>query len=75
MSQREGFWQRVEEKARLHPEWNKVGGEFRDISYAEDDELGMIEGGTENENLTYDRLEQETRDVSAGEMRAGVRGE
>lgn len=67
MSQREGFWQRVEEKARLHPEWKKVGGEFKDTSFLEADE--QADGSeaiydNENENLTYDQLEQESRDVS-----------
>lgn len=67
MSQREGLWQQVEEKARLHPEWKKIGGEYKEISYSEAEEDGeAVEGvnENENENLTYDRLEQESRDVS-----------
>lgn len=59
----------MEEKARLHPEWKKIGGDVREISYAEDDELllsGTEAAAIENENLTYDRLEQESRDVSPG---------
>lgn len=66
MTQREGFWLRVEEKARLHPEWKKIGGEFRDTSYseAEEEELEGADAVAENDNLTYDRLEHESRDVS-----------
>lgn len=68
ISQREDLWQQVEEKARLHPEWNKIGGgEFKENSYSE---VENNADGTdsandiENDNLTYDKLEQESRDVS-----------
>lgn len=68
ISQREDLWQQMEEKARLHPEWNKIGGgEFKETSYSE---VENNADGTdsandiENENLTYDKLEQESRDVS-----------
>lgn len=67
MSQREGFWQQVEEKARLHPEWKKIGAEFRNTSFSEADETAEgVEAANEGEtdNLTYDKLEHESRDVS-----------
>lgn len=67
MSQREGFWQQVEEKARLHPEWKKIGAEFRNTSFSEADETAEGVEATnegENDNLTYDKLEHESRDVS-----------
>lgn len=67
MSQREDLWQQVEERAKMHPEWNKIGGEFREISYSEvdiDSEAAEGANDNENENLTYDKLEQESRDVS-----------
>lgn len=68
MSQREGFWQQVEEKARLHPEWKKIGGDMRDTSFSEADETADGTEATndmENDNLTYDKLAEESRDVSS----------
>lgn len=69
LSQREGFWQQVEEKARLHPEWKRIGGEMKNTSYseAEEEQVDGAESTNENDNLTYDRLEQESRDVSVSD--------
>lgn len=52
----------MEEMARLHPEWSKIAGE---IEFSYNSELGQ-DGDVDNSEsvLTYDKLEQESRDVS-----------
>ncbi|KAL5274311.1 PPP2R5D family protein [Megaselia abdita] len=65
LSQREEFWQQVENLARSKPEWQKLVGQMETLniksSYDMKNDFDQI---LDNCDLTYDQLEQESRDVN-----------
>lgn len=59
MSQREELWQQVESLAKTNPEWPKVVGQMDSLSISSSQ--NEFEQYSENCDLTYDKLEIETR--------------
>lgn len=66
LSQREEFWQQVENLARSKPEWQKLVGQMENLNIKSTYDLkNDFDQILDNCDLTYDQLEQESRDVSS----------
>lgn len=69
LSQREELWQQVESLAKSNPEWPKIAGQLNNLNNitltnTNNSQTDFDRIPDTNSDLTYDRLEQESRDVS-----------
>lgn len=74
LSQREELWQQVESLAKSNPEWPKIAGQCNNLYAMSSNSMTLTNTNNSqtdfdripdtNSDLMYDRLEQESRDVS-----------